>query len=65
MSTTVTVTGMTCGCCANKVRTEVGKIAGVTEIDIDVDSGVVTAHGAADRSAVADAVVAAGYTVTA
>ncbi|WP_067813392.1 heavy-metal-associated domain-containing protein [Nocardia inohanensis] len=65
MSTTVTVTGMTCGCCADKVRAEVGRVAGVTEIEIDVPSGVVTARGVENRAAVTGAVIAAGYEVTA
>jgi copper ion binding protein len=60
---TVTVTGMTCGGCANSVRTEVGRIDGVTSVDIDLASGRVTVDSAAPvtRDAIAAAVTKAGY----
>ncbi len=62
-TTTVTVTGMTCSCCANAVNKEVGKIAGVTAVEADFASGRVTidAAGEVDRSAIAAAVDEAGY----
>lgn len=60
---TVTVTGMTCGCCANSVSKEVGKIDGVTGVDIDLASGRVSVESstAAELSAIAAAVDKAGY----
>ncbi len=62
MSTTVTVTGMTCGCCTNKVRDKVGALPGVTGVEVDLAAGSVTIDGATpDRTALADAVTAAGF----
>ena len=43
MSTaTYTVTGMTCGHCVNAVTTELSSIAGVTAVDVDLDTGRAT-----------------------
>ncbi|GAA4471365.1 heavy-metal-associated domain-containing protein [Rhodococcus olei] len=59
-----TVTGMTCGHCASSVREEVGKIAGVTAIDVDVPTGrlTITSSSPVADAAVVDAVDEAGYT---
>ncbi|MFE3292836.1 heavy-metal-associated domain-containing protein [Rhodococcus sp. NPDC059234] len=59
-----TVTGMTCGHCASSVREEVGKIDGITAIDVDVPSGRLTITSTAPLvdAAVIDAVDEAGYT---
>ncbi|WP_328407966.1 heavy-metal-associated domain-containing protein [Nocardia sp. NBC_00403] len=64
---TVTVTGMTCGCCVNSVSKEVGKISGVTAVDVDLATGRVTVDSAApvEPGAIAAAVDKAGYQVTA
>ena len=68
MSTTATysVTGMTCGHCAASVREEVGKVDGVTGVDVDLGSGTVTVRSEApvDTAAVSAAVDEAGYEVT-
>ncbi|WP_435830132.1 heavy-metal-associated domain-containing protein [Nocardia salmonicida] len=60
---TVAVTGMTCGCCANSVNNEVGKIPGVTGVEADFASGRVTIDtaGTVERSVIAAAVSQAGY----
>ena len=43
MTTTVfSVPGMTCGHCKQAVTTEVGKIVGVSDVDVDLDSKKVT-----------------------
>lgn len=65
-TTTVTVTGMTCGCCVNSVRKEVGAIAGVSDVAVDLESGEVTVDsaGPVDPAAIAAAVGKAGYQVT-
>ncbi|MBU3689071.1 MAG: hypothetical protein B7C54_05585 [Acidimicrobiales bacterium mtb01] len=43
MTTTVfTVPGMTCGHCKQAVTTKVGKISGVSAVDIDLDTKKVT-----------------------
>ena len=60
MSTsTFTVKGMTCGHCVNHVTEEVKKIAGVTAVDITLESGAVAITSDSDISS-AD-VVEAGY----
>ena len=66
MSTqTVTVTGMTCGHCASSVREEVGNISGVTTVDVDLATGLVTiaSDTELDEGAIAEAVAEAGYQV--
>ncbi|MGW0041534.1 heavy-metal-associated domain-containing protein [Rhodococcus sp. NPDC003348] len=59
-----TVTGMTCGHCAGSVREEVAKLDGVTEITVDVPTGLltVTSIDPVDPAAVRAAVEEAGYT---
>lgn len=64
MSTsTFTVTGMTCNGCANKVKGEIGKVAGVSQIDIELATGkvTVTAEGALDDARIIEAVEGIGY----
>ena len=62
MSTIYDVTGMTCGHCAQAVTTEVGEIAGVTDVSVDVESGRVTVEGEGfTDEQVAAAVDEAGY----
>jgi copper chaperone CopZ len=39
------VTGMTCGHCVNSVQGEVGKVAGVRSVEVDLASGRVTVSG--------------------
>ncbi len=62
---TYTVTGMTCGHCAASVREEISEIAGVTGVDVNVETGSVTVTSEADlaRDAIAAAVDEAGYTL--
>jgi copper chaperone len=62
-STVITVTGMTCSHCVNAVQTEIGKIPGVSGVDVDLDKGsvTVTAEPLPDARALRLAVVEAGY----
>ena len=62
---TYTVTGMTCSHCVGAVSAEVGRIPGVTEVRVDLPTGVVTVTGErpVDDDAVAAAVDEAGYEV--
>jgi copper chaperone len=61
---TVKVPGMTCGHCEQAVTTEVGKVAGVTGVDVDLDTKLVVIHGAGvDRAAVEAAIDDAGFDV--
>lgn len=63
METIYTVKGMTCEHCVNSVSTEIGKIDGVTGVQVDLASGAVTVSSAAalDETAIAAAVDEAGY----
>jgi len=63
--TTFTVTGMTCDHCVRAVETEVGKLAGVASVSVDLASGRVTLRGdgPVDHAAVRAAVEDAGYEV--
>jgi copper chaperone len=64
-TSTYTVTGMTCGHCVSSVKSEIGKIDGVTSVDVDLASGAVQVDSAAplaDADIVA-AVDEAGYEV--
>ena len=46
MSTlTFTVPGMTCGHCEAAVKGEVGKVAGVVDVAVDLSSKIVTVSG--------------------
>lgn len=59
-----TVTGMTCGHCRAAVTHEVGAVAGVRAVDVDLDTGQVTVSGVGfTDEEVAAAVDEAGYEV--
>jgi copper chaperone len=59
----IKVTGMSCEHCATAVRTEVGGLPGVTDVEVDVSSGEVriTAEPMPDDTALRAAIDAAGY----
>ena len=67
MSTrTYTVDGMTCGHCVSAVTGEVGKVAGVSSVAVDLAARSVTVTGEGfDDAAIAAAVDEAGYTLVA
>ncbi|MFT4186969.1 MAG: heavy-metal-associated domain-containing protein [Aeromicrobium sp.] len=68
MSTaTYTVTGMTCQHCVASVTEEVGEVAGVTGVDVDLATGrlTVTSEEPVADELVLAAVVEAGYEATA
>lgn len=64
---TYTVTGMTCGHCVQSVSEEIGALDGVTNVAVDLPTGLVTVDS--DRALAADEVRAAvedaGYHLTA
>ncbi|MBH0776100.1 heavy-metal-associated domain-containing protein [Nocardia bovistercoris] len=64
-TSTYTVKGMTCGHCAGSVREEIGRIAGVTGVEVDLDTGAVRVESTAPVSdaEIAAAVDEAGYEV--
>jgi copper chaperone len=59
----IAVTGMTCSHCANAVRAEIGRIPGVSHVDVDVEAGRVTiaADPLPEPATLRAAVEAAGY----
>ena len=65
MSTrTYSVPGISCGHCRVAIRGEVGKVGGVSAVDVDLDSKVVTVTGTGvDDAAVRGAIDDAGYDV--
>ncbi|MFP5220205.1 MAG: heavy-metal-associated domain-containing protein [Actinomycetes bacterium] len=63
-TTTYTVSGMTCGHCVSSVTEEVSEVDGVTDVQVDLDSGRMVVTGDADAAAVKAAVEEAGYSVT-
>lgn len=65
-TTTVNVTGMTCGHCAQSVTNELTKVPGVEDVQVDLASGNVEISSTApvDPAAIAAAVDEAGYEVS-
>ena len=63
MQTTVKIEGMTCGHCEGKVSTELGKIAGVSEVKAIAAEGIaiVTSAEALNIEEISSAIVSAGY----
>jgi copper ion binding protein len=64
-TTTYTVKGMTCAHCVSSVTEEVTEIPGVTGVEVDLATGLVTvgSDGPIDDAAVTAAVKEAGYEV--
>jgi copper chaperone len=60
---TYTVTGMTCGHCVGAVREEVSAIPGVTDVQVDLETGnvTVTSETAIDVETIRASVDEAGY----
>lgn len=63
MQTTINVAGMTCGHCVNSVTEELKKISGVSEVQVELDSGKVEITSTTEISpaAITDAITEAGY----
>ncbi|MGW0593923.1 heavy-metal-associated domain-containing protein [Streptosporangium sp. NPDC002607] len=64
-TSTYTVKGMTCGHCVSSVTEEVGEVAGVTGVTVDLATGLVTVDSddPIDAAAITAAVEEAGYEV--
>jgi copper chaperone CopZ len=63
---TFNVPGMTCGHCEAAVKGEVGKVAGVTDVAVDLGTKLVTVNGdTLDREAIVAAIDEAGFEVVA
>jgi copper ion binding protein len=65
-TSTYSVSGMTCGHCVGTVTTEVGKVSGVTAVDVELATGkvTVTGDGPIDDARIREAVEEAGYEVS-
>lgn len=61
--TKITVSGMTCQHCVNAVSTEIGRLPGVRDVEVDLSTGAVTVTSGAPliASDVDAAVQEAGY----
>lgn len=67
-TTTITVSGMTCGHCEAAVQEELGALAGVSDVAVDLNAGgdspvTITSSAALDDAAIRAAVDEAGYEV--
>ena len=63
---TFSVPGMTCGHCEAAVKGEVGKVAGVADVAVDLGTKIVTVQGEGlDEAAIVAAIDEAGFEVVA
>ncbi|MBN6057230.1 heavy-metal-associated domain-containing protein [Nonomuraea sp. RK-328] len=62
---TYTVKGMTCGHCVSSVKEEVGEVPGVTGVEVDLQSGLLTvaSEQPVEQARIVAAVEEAGYAV--
>jgi copper chaperone len=70
VSTTVNVSGMTCGHCVSSVSEELEALAGVETIDVDLNAGgistvTITSDTELSSSEIGEAIAEAGYLVVA
>jgi len=65
MTTSYLVPGISCGHCRTAIDGEVGQVAGVDAVTVDLEGKRVTVTGAFDDAAVRDAIDNAGYDVAA
>ncbi len=57
------VPDISCDHCKHAIEAEVGRVAGVTGVEVDVTSKTVAVEGNASGEAVRDAIATAGYDV--
>ena len=62
MTRTYAVPGVSCGHCKAAIEGEVGQVAGVEVVDVDLDRKVVTVDGG-DDEAIRSAIDRAGYDI--
>ncbi len=70
ISTTVNVSGMTCGHCVSSVSEELESLAGVEGVDVDLNAGgistvTITSSQELSPAEIGEAVAEAGYLVVA
>ncbi|AXL87161.1 copper-transporting ATPase [Streptomyces sp. CB09001] len=66
VTTAYAVAGMSCGHCSATLTRVIGELAGVTGVDVELDTGrvTVTADAEPDDAAIAEVVEEAGYELT-
>ena len=57
----IAVQGMTCAHCVRAVTAAVGAVPGVSRAHADLETGIVSWHGEAERAAVRTAIEREGY----
>ncbi|MEO0495510.1 MAG: cation transporter [Actinomycetota bacterium] len=62
MTTTYSVPGMSCGHCVDAITGEVGKVDGVSDVNVDLDTKLVTVVGG-EHDAIVAAIDEAGFDV--
>jgi copper chaperone len=70
VSTTVNVSGMTCGHCVSSVSEELEALSGVEKVDVDLHAGgistvTITSSDTLSSSEIGEAIAEAGYLVVA
>ncbi|MFF2242627.1 heavy-metal-associated domain-containing protein [Arthrobacter sp. NPDC058130] len=70
VSTTVNVSGMTCGHCVSSVSEELEALSGVEKVDVELNAGgistvTITSSESLSNSEIGEAVAEAGYLVVA
>jgi copper chaperone CopZ len=63
MTTTATITGMSCAHCIRAVFTALGGVPGVSRAEVSIGRAVVEHDGTATHEAIAEAISIAGYEV--
>jgi copper chaperone len=68
VSTSVNVSGMTCGHCVSSVSEELEALAGVEQVDVDLNAGgvstvTITSTGTLSAAEIGEAIAEAGYLV--
>ena len=64
MKTTYSVPGISCGHCRTAITGEITKVAGVSAVNVDLETKTVTVAGAGfNDAAVRDAIDEAGYDI--
>lgn len=61
-TTTLSITGMTCGHCVAGVTSALEKISGVSSVKVSLEQAQAVIEGTADLQALIDAVTEEGYT---
>ena len=64
MTTTVSISGMTCAHCVRAVFTSLAGVPGIERADVSIGQAVIEHDGTVTPEAIRDAIAVAGYEVT-